>query len=75
MNGRAYVLMNKKTGDLFEAYAVCFVNPVNTTGLVWAFSISSQSGWVIRHPGLYGDFYVFFNAEGVEKMFDVLGEL
>jgi hypothetical protein len=78
---KAHVLMSRKTGDLFEGYRICFVaaeQRIHASAMYgWAVSLidTRATGWIAFHPRGFGPWGVFFNAEGVEELFEDLGEL
>lgn len=73
---KAYIMMNRRTGDLFEAYRVSLMdaNSFETEGVHWEIQLSviKQHGWVVYHPKLVVPH--FFNMK-CEEFFMVLGEL
>jgi hypothetical protein len=73
---KAFVLMNKKTGDLMEAYRIVFFDkPVQELILGAQIGVLelSYDGWLLIHPQL-GITPLFFNRH-CEKWFENLGEL
>jgi len=75
---KGMVLMNKKTGDLLVGYRVCFFDKImeyaKMMNLVGIINIDEYDGWLIEHPGILGEFRVFFNRE-LEEWCEILGEL
>lgn len=71
---QAFVFLNKRTGDLFEAYKVFFQRDLELgKPLLTVVCISGDfDGWVIVHPKL--GMSLFFNRK-LEKMMEILGEL
>lgn len=75
---KAFVLMDKRTGDLFEAYRVCFLDtPVNerflsnTAPTPVRFGLLEHHGWVVIHPTTNA---TYFN-HNYDELFENLGEL
>lgn len=71
--------MNKRTGDLFEAYRVCFLDRAtdvnqsyNDTTRPFVIGLLQHDGWVVIHPGFNGPAY--FN-HSCDEIFENLGEL
>ena len=71
-----YCLLNKKTGNLFEAKKVWFNEAVED--LVAGLAIiapGEHDGWIIFHPNeAWGGHWLFFNRK-CEDFFEVLGEV
>ena len=80
---KAFVLMNKETGDLLEGYRILLydkeesIYPVAWTegqgNRVKLICTSEHDGWIVYRPDV-SPFAWFFNRES-EKFFEVLGEL
>jgi len=72
------VLLNTRTGDLYEAYRITFLDQdgINSTlapGLPWQFAFVSHDGWIVKHPK-FGEMGIFFNL-ACEAWLEDLGEL
>jgi hypothetical protein len=74
--------MNKKTGDLLEAYRVALFDKhmANTdlAGESWGVFLTqlNHDGWIVNHPNeAFGGFWIWFNEKGAARMFENLGEL
>ncbi len=78
---KSYVLMSRKTGHLFEGFCVWFEDDTmsDIAPLGWTILAKAEfDGWVVRNPlpeSGFGDFAVFFNRDGVKRLFENLGEL
>jgi hypothetical protein len=76
---KAHVLMSRETGDLFEGHRVCLIDDaIELEGAKgWATILAGPDarGWVVYHPTAWGPFWIFFNAQGVEELFEDLGAL
>lgn len=77
---KAYVLMNRKTGDLFEGHKVTFMdqewvkeNDLKDFGYQIQLGVFQHDGWIVYHPEM-SPAPLFFNRT-CEKWFKVLGDL
>lgn len=71
---KSFVLMNKKTGDLFEGHRISLLDKHwNDSSRLTNVFIVSYDGWAIYHPEMHFS-PIYFNLE-CEKWFENLGEL
>ena len=74
---KPFVLMNKKTGDLFLGYRITFLDKSEAYTGPWGMvqiGVFEHDGWVVQLPPDEFPYPMYFNRE-CEKLFDVLGEL
>ena len=76
---KSFALMNRRTGDLFEAYRVSlfdkFLVNADLEGDAYGIHLSrlEHDGWVIFRPKAM--YWMWFNNKDVERFFENLGEL
>lgn len=74
---KSFVFMNRKTGALFIAYRIAFMDAMEPVPEAPAYAISvnvlMQGGWLIEHPKFRVSY--FMNMNGGELIFENLGEL
>lgn len=70
------VLINRKTGDLFEAHRVTILDDLisaQTPNELWNVFIGKCDGYIVYNPRM-APYAIYFNRES-EEFFEDLGEL